>query len=123
MKIALLSAALLGGQLVMPVSDRVPHLNVEALCKGTAADDKANGIVLGQSFDNCMSDETKAQQQLVALWSANAGPVRDRCEKEATSIAFAQSYVDLLTCIQEGDPASPPSGAPSNRASKKRDAK
>ncbi|MGV7215649.1 hypothetical protein [Bradyrhizobium sp. UFLA05-112] len=123
MKIALLSAALLGGQLVTPVSDRVPHLNVEALCKATAADDKTNGIVLGQSFDQCMSDETNAQQQLVVLWSASAGPVRDRCEKEATSIADSQSYVDLLTCIQEGEPANPPSGAPLKRASKKREAK
>ncbi len=36
MKIALLSMALLGGQLATPVSDRVPALNVEALCKATS---------------------------------------------------------------------------------------
>lgn len=58
MKAALLSLALLGGQSAILVSDRVPHLRIEALCKATAADDKENGIVLGQSFENCMRDET-----------------------------------------------------------------
>src|SRR6266702_3653943 len=33
MKVALLSAPLLGSQLGMPVSDRLPKLNVDALCK------------------------------------------------------------------------------------------
>ncbi|MFB9265057.1 hypothetical protein ACFFWD_18165 [Bradyrhizobium erythrophlei] len=75
------------------------------------ADDKANGIVLGQSFEKCMSDETTAQQQLITLWPANAGPVRDRCEAEATSLAGAQSYVDLLTCMQAADLVNPPSPA------------
>ncbi|PJG50552.1 hypothetical protein CVM73_35805 [Bradyrhizobium forestalis] len=123
MKVALLSAALMAGQLVTPVSDRVPHLNVEALCKATVADDKANGIVLGQSLEKCMSDETDAQQQLVALWSANAGPVRDRCEAEASSIAGAQSYVDLLSCIQAAELANPRPSAPLKGASKNRNAK
>ena len=123
MKVALLSAAVLGGQLAMPVSDRVPDLNVEALCKATVADDKANGVVLGQSLEKCMSDETDARQQLIAVWSATAGPVRDRCEAEATAIVDAQSYVDLLSCIQAADGASPSSPAPLKGASKKRNAK
>jgi hypothetical protein len=100
MKAALLSLALVGGQPVIVVSDRVPHLNVEALCKATAADDKDNGIVLGQSVESCMRDETAAQQQLTAIWSSNAGPVRDRCEAEAMIGNDSQSYVDLLTCMQ-----------------------
>ncbi len=107
----------------MPVSDRVPHLNVEALCKATVADDKANGIVLGQSLEKCMSDESDAHQQLIAVWPATAGPVRDRCEAEATAIVDAQSYVDLLSCIQSADGASPSSPAPLQGASKKRNAK
>ncbi|MBR0844931.1 hypothetical protein JQ607_32435 [Bradyrhizobium liaoningense] len=123
MKVALLSAALIGGQLVTPVSDRVPSLNVEALCRATVADDKANGVVLGQSLEKCMSDETDAQTQLVALWPANAGPVRDRCEAEVTSIADAQSYVDLLSCIQAAGLANPPRLAPLRGASKNRNAK
>ena len=123
MKVALLSAALLGGQLITPVSDRVPHLNVEALCKATVADDKANGVVLGQSLEECMSDETNAQQQLSALWPANAGPVRDRCETEVISIPDTQSYVELLSCIQAAEPASPRPSVPLKGASKNRNAK
>jgi hypothetical protein len=123
-KVALISLVLLGGQSVIPVSDRVPHLNVEALCKATAADDKANGIVLGQSFENCMRDETAAQQQLTAVWSSNAGPVRDRCEGEAMIGDDSQSYVDLLTCMQVAGLAMTPSPAASLRgASKNRNAK
>jgi len=124
MKAALLTLALLGGQPVIPVSDRVPHLNVEALCKATAADDKANGIALGQSVENCMRDETTAQQQLAAVWSSNAGPVRDRCEAEAMIGDDSQSYVDLLTCMQAAGLALTASPAVALRgASKKRNAK
>jgi hypothetical protein len=99
MKVVLLSAALLGNQLVIPVSDRVPKLNVEALCKSTTADDKAMGLALAQSFTDCMRDETNAQQQLSTVWASTSGPVRDRCEGEAVA-GGSQSYVDLLTCIR-----------------------
>jgi hypothetical protein len=49
-KATLLSLVLLGNQTV-PVSDRLPQLNVEAMCKTTTATDKAQGIVLAQSYD------------------------------------------------------------------------
>jgi hypothetical protein len=107
MKAALLSLALLGNQTVL-VSDRVPALNVEAMCKVTTADDKAQGIVLAQSFDSCMNDETAARKQLATLWPANSGSVRDQCEGEAVAGGI-QSYVDLLTCIQMADWANPAS--------------
>jgi hypothetical protein len=100
MKIAALFAALLGSQLfVMPVSDRVPELKVEAMCKATTADDKANGLALPQSFADCMRDETAAQQQLNTVWGTADRSLRASCEVEATS-GGSQSYVDLLTCIQ-----------------------
>lgn len=111
MKAALLSLALLGDPEVILISDSVPHLNVEALCKSTAADDKAMGLAESQSFADCMRDETTAQQQLGSLWAATARPTRDRCEGEAVAGGF-QSYVDLLTCIQAADivnASSPPS--------------
>ena len=57
MKATLLSLALLGGQVVTPVSDRVPQLNVEALCKATVADDKAMGFSESQSLSDGMRDE------------------------------------------------------------------
>lgn len=124
MKGALLSLALLGSQSVMiPVSDRVPHLKVEALCKETSATDKAMGLALAQSFEACMRDETAAQQQLTAIWQANPGSARESCEGEAT-VGDSQSYVDLLTCLQVAGIANPPAkGASLKGASKARNAK
>lgn len=118
----LLSLLLLGNQTV-PVSDRIPELNVEVLCKNTTATDKAQGIVLAQSYDACMNDETTARKQLATFWSANSGSARDRCEGEAEAGAI-ESYVDLLTCLQMSDWANPAWKATSLRgASKSRNAK
>lgn len=105
MKAALLSLALLGGQAITLVSDRPPQLNVEALCTATAADDKAMGLAEPQSVADCMRDEKDAQQQLVTGWQGYNPTVRDRCEGEAVATG-AQSYVDLLTCLQMTDVAS-----------------
>jgi hypothetical protein len=102
MKIVLLSMAMIGSQLVTPVSDRVPRLNVEATCKATVATDKAMGLDLAQSFDDCMRDEDAAQQQLGTIWLSNSVEIRNRCEGEATA-GGSDSYVDLLTCIQMAD--------------------
>jgi hypothetical protein len=89
---------------VTPVSDRVPSLNVEALCKATADTDKAMNLAEPQSAANCMRDETAAKQQLDSIWQATSIAVRNRCEAEATTGGF-QSYVDLLTCIEMADTA------------------
>ena len=66
MKIALSLLALLGAAppVTIPVSDKFPVLNVEALCKASVEDDKANGLADAQSFSDCMKDETQAQQQV-----------------------------------------------------------
>ena len=102
MQIAPLAAALLGSQLVIHVADRVPHLNVEVTCKASTAADKAMGLAEPQSYEDCMRDETTAQQQLTSIWPTTTGPVRDQCQREAT-VDANQSYVDLLTCIQAAD--------------------
>ena len=121
MRVALLSLALLGQPVTTPVSDKVPVLNVEALCKATVEDDKANGIADPQDFSTCMEDEKKAQQQLGAIWATSPGDVRNHCETTA-SIEGSQSYVDLLTCLQASaiarsveTPAAPLRGASQNR--------
>jgi hypothetical protein len=119
MTIAALSAALLGSQLlVMPVSDRVPELKVEVMCKATAADDKAMGLALPQSFADCMRDETTAQEQLSTVWGTAPVALRDRCEGEATA-GGSQSYVDLLTCVQMAEWAKSPSTATRLRGASK----
>ncbi|WP_234683927.1 hypothetical protein [Bradyrhizobium monzae] len=119
MKIAALSAAFLGSQLfVMPVSDRVPELKVEAQCQATTATDKAMGLAESQSFADCMRDETNAQQQLQTLWTATSSPVRDSCLGEATDEG-SPSYVDLLTCIQMREVANAMETTPKLRGASK----
>ncbi|QWG16928.1 hypothetical protein KMZ68_18330 [Bradyrhizobium sediminis] len=123
MKIALLSMAMIGGQVAIPVSDRVPKLNVEATCRATVAADKAMGLALPQSYEDCMRDENDAQQQLNSVWLSNSNEIRDQCEGEATA-AGSDSYVDLLTCMQMADAAKLLSPAPKLRgASKNRNSK
>lgn len=123
MKIALLSMAMIGGQLAIPVSDRVPKLNVEATCRATVATDKAMGLALPQSYEDCMRDENDAQQQLNSVWLSNSNEIRNQCEGEATA-GGSDSYVDLLTCMQMADAAKSLSPAPKLRgASKNRNSK
>ena len=118
MKAALLSLALLASSAPIPVSERVPELKIEALCKATSETDKAMGLALAQSVADCMRDETAAQQQLGTIWSTTKPAVRDTCEGEAAS-GPAQSYVDLLTCIQMTDMASAQTSTPPLRGASK----
>jgi hypothetical protein len=89
MKPTLFILALLGSEPVMLVSDRVPDLNYEALCK--------DATVI--TTEACMRDETTAHQQLISIWQTTSPSVRNGCESEAVAGGY-QSYVDLLTCIQ-----------------------
>jgi len=95
-------AIAMGTQLVVPVSDSIPKLDVAATCKGSVEADKQSGLDLPQSFDKCMSDENTARQQLGPIWSSYSPDVRIRCEGEA-SAAGNPSYVDLLICLQMTD--------------------
>ena len=108
-----------GTQLLTPVSDRIPKLDVEASCKGSVEADKAMGLVLPQSFDKCMSDENSALQQLEPIWSSYSAPIQSRCQGEAVAAGIA-SYVDLLTCLQMTDSASTTPVTTLKGASKKR---
>ena len=124
MKIVLVSMAVIGSQLVTPVSDKVPKLNVEATCRAIVATDKEMGLSVTQSYDDCMHDENAAQDQLSPAWLATTNEVRHQCEGEATA-AGNESYVDLLTCVQMADYAKSPSPSASllTGASKSRNSK
>lgn len=89
---------------MIAVGDRVPFINVEETCKATAATDKAMGLDLPQSVENCLRDENAARVQLATIWSSYSASIRDSCAQEATD-AGTGSYVDLLTCMQMTDPA------------------
>ena len=101
MKVALSLLALLGAAppVTIPVSDKIPVLNVEALCKASVEDDKANGLTETQSFSDCVQDERDAQKQASDMWAKSPSDVRNQCEITATT-GGSQSYVDLLTCLQ-----------------------
>ena len=121
MKLALSLLALLGQPIALSAADKVPVLNVEALCKASVEDDKANGIADPQDFSTCMKDEKEAQQQVGALWATSPSDVRNHCQTTA-SLPGSQSYVDLLTCLQAAaiarsveTPAAPLRGASQNR--------
>ncbi|UPJ64623.1 hypothetical protein [Bradyrhizobium sp. 191] len=81
MNATIFSLALLASSSLLEVSDKVPELKVEALCKATSETDKAMALALPQSFSDCMRDETTAQQQLGEIWAATKLAVRDlrRC--------------------------------------------
>jgi hypothetical protein len=112
-------ALAVGTQLLTPVSDRIPKLDVEATCKASVEADKATGLALPQSFDTCMSDENSALQQLRPIWSSYSASIQASCQGEAVAGGNA-SYVDLLTCLQMYDSTSTTPATTLKGASKKR---
>ena len=92
-----------GSPLVVPTGDHVPVINVEKTCKANVAANKDAKTVLAQPFENCMRDENDAKQRVDAIWLTYSGPVRERCEREATLLGEG-SYVELLTCMEMNDP-------------------
>jgi hypothetical protein len=89
--------ALLGAQLLTPVSDQVPTFNVEPSCKGAAA--ASVQMADAQSVSACMAEENQARQQLVPIWQSFPVAARTRCIAEASGAGLA-SYVELLVCLQ-----------------------
>jgi hypothetical protein len=112
-------AIAVGTQLLTPVSDAVPKLDVEVTCKKSVEADREMGLTVPQSFDKCMSDENSARQQLSSIWSSYSAPVRTECEGEATLVGEA-SYVDLLTCLQMTDGSTTTSASALKGASRKK---
>jgi hypothetical protein len=91
------SVALLGAQLLIPVSDQVPTFNVERSCKGAVA--ATAGMTDTQSFSACMAEESEARNQLGPIWQSFSAAHRTRCTAEASGQGLA-SYVELLVCLQ-----------------------
>lgn len=75
------------------VAQEVPTLDVAPLCRAQAkaAQDLA---------DACLADEKRARDELVRRWTEFAAADRTRCTGMVKSTAAAQSYVELLTCLQ-----------------------
>ena len=75
------------------IAQDVPKLDVGPLCKAQAKASK-------DLADACLADEKKAQGELVRRWGQFAAADKARCTGMVKSVAGAQSYVELLTCLQ-----------------------
>ena len=114
------TALALGAQLMMPVVDSVPQLNVEQVCEGIA---QQGGVTfrdpaIAQEKKNCLDSEQTTRDELVKQWSSFAPADRVHCVNEST-MGGESSYTELLTCLEmardvralEKEQQGPPSGA------------
>ena len=98
----ILPAALaLGAQLIMPVADGVPVLNVEQVCEGIA---QQGGVTfhdpaVAQEKKNCLESERAVREELVKQWSSFNAADKISCVNESR-MGGESSYTELLTCLE-----------------------
>ena len=98
----ILPAALaLGAQLMMPVADSVPQLNVEQVCEGIA---RQGGVTfhdpaIAQEKKNCLESEQAVRDELVKQWSNFNSADKISCVNESR-MGGESSYTELLTCLE-----------------------
>jgi hypothetical protein len=102
MKAALLTLAVIGFQVAMPVSERVPDINVQKLCNSRSTDNKIMREPESQTVADCVREETDAKQELGKIWSTADSSMRDTCQNEAIALG-TRTYLDLLACLQIAD--------------------
>ena len=88
-----LAAVVLVLSTCVAVAQDVPTLDVGRLCRAEAK--AAPGF-----SESCMADESRARDDLVRQWAQFAPDSKASCMHLATGISGAQSYVELLTCLQ-----------------------
>ena len=91
----------LGAQLMMPVADGVPQLNVEQVCEGIA---QQGGVTfhdpaIAQEKKNCLDSEQATRDELVKQWSSFAPADKTSCVNESR-MGGESSYTELLTCLE-----------------------
>ena len=102
-KLAMLITATLVSVCVQPlaaVADEVPTLDVRKSCR---ADVQA--YPGGGSAADCLADEQKAREVLVSQWTQFEPKSRTSCVQMVNDIAGTQSYVELLSCLQNAKDA------------------
>jgi hypothetical protein len=95
------STLALGAQLLMPVADSVPVLNVEPVCQGIA---QQGGVsfhdpAMAKEKQNCIQSEQDVRGELVKQWSNFSAADRASCVNEAR-MGGDSSYTELLTCLE-----------------------
>jgi hypothetical protein len=95
------TALALGAQLLFPVADGVPHLNVEQVCEGIA---QQGGVTfrdpaIAVERKNCLDSEQAIRDQLVKQWPSFAAADKVSCVNESV-MGGESSYTELLTCLE-----------------------
>jgi hypothetical protein len=91
----------LGAQLMMPVADSVPVLNVQQVCEGIA---QQGGVTfhdsaVGQEKKDCLESEQAIREDIVKQWSSFAAADKVACTNES-KMGGESSYTELLTCLE-----------------------
>jgi hypothetical protein len=91
----------LGVQLMIPVVDSVPTLNVEQVCTGIA---QQGGVTfhdsaIGQEKKDCLDSEQAIRDELAKQWSSFNGDDKVHCTNESR-MGGESSYTELLTCLE-----------------------
>jgi hypothetical protein len=91
----------LGAQLMTPVADSVPVLNVQQVCEGIA---QQGGVTfhdsaVGQEKKDCLESEQAIRDELVKQWSSFAAADKVACTNES-KMGGESSYTELLTCLE-----------------------
>jgi hypothetical protein len=91
----------LGAQLLIPVVDSVPTLNVEQVCTGIA---QQGGVTfhdsaIAQEKKDCLDSEQGIRDELVKQWPSFNGSDKVHCTNEST-MGGESSYTELLTCLE-----------------------
>ena len=83
------------------LSDDVPALNVEPVCRGIArqAADPSERGGPALSLAQCIKSEERIRQTLVEEWSSFAPADKDNCVP-ASQAGGQASYTGLLTCLE-----------------------
>jgi len=95
------TALALGAQLMMPVADSVPNLNVEQVCEGIA---QQGGVTfhdpqIAQEKKDCLDSEKQIRADLVKQWSSFSPADKTACTNES-EMGGESSYTELLTCLE-----------------------
>jgi hypothetical protein len=95
------SLIVLGVHLFTPVSDSVPRLNVEPVCRGIANQGGTSPHDPGIAKDtqDCLQSENEIRQELIKRWSTFPAADKNHCINEAT-VGGDSSYTELLTCLE-----------------------
>lgn len=119
----MLPAALaFGAQLLLPVADSVPVLNIEPVCQGIAQQGGSSfhDPQIAKERADCIKTENEVREELLKRWSTFAAADKNACVNEA-KMGGDSSYTELLTCLEMAQDVrhlgneAPPPAAPKRR--------